>query len=223
MANTRAWSLSALNNFETCPRKYHETAVLKRFKEPEGEALVWGNRVHKAFEDYYRNGKPFPKGMERYKQIADRFLGAIDWDVVEAERKFAMNRNLDETAYFARDVWVRGLADVLLIKGDTALVLDWKTGKRKFDDDQLALLAAMVFRGYPSVTKVRAAFVWLADGDAVDQHFYSRDEQQALWSRFTGRVKKFDEAFKADDFPPNPSGLCRRHCPVKTCEYHGGV
>ena len=223
MVKPRAWSLSALTSYETCPRKHHEVNVLKRFKEPESQALVWGNRVHKAAENYVRSKARFPKGMDRLAAAAEKIVGAVEWDELHAERKFALNRKLQETEYFARDVWLRCIADVLAVKGDLALVVDWKTGKRKFEDDQLALLAACVFRGYPNVTKVKTCFVWVGDDFAVDPYEFYREDEQSIWSRFTARVGEFERAFVEEDFPPRPSGLCKRHCVVRTCEYHGGM
>lgn len=45
-----AWSYSSLTAFETCPRRYYLTRVLKVVKEEQTAATLEGNELHKALE-----------------------------------------------------------------------------------------------------------------------------------------------------------------------------
>jgi len=58
-----AWSYSKLKNFEVCPKRHYNVDVIKSFKEEEGEALVWGNMVHKALADRCVVGKGVAAGQ----------------------------------------------------------------------------------------------------------------------------------------------------------------
>ena len=63
-------------------------------------------------------------------------------------------------------------------------------------------------------------FLWLKD-KAVDKEHFKRSDIGAIWSRFLPRVERLEKAVKDGDFPPKPSGLCKKWCPVTTCEFHG--
>jgi hypothetical protein len=224
------WSISALEAFELCPKQYWATRVGKTVATPESEAMRWGKQVHTAFEHYIRDGREFPMGMGNMQEIADEVLAAYSRPRVKqagvrhVEVKYALREDLQATEYFAKDVWLRVVADFVYIAGSTAVAVDWKTGKRKSGDDQLALTALGVMHCNPEVDAVLAAYCWLQEpkGQRMDVQSYSRGEVQRLWNRFLPRVERFQEAFRKDEFPAKPNGLCRRHCPVKTCPHNGG-
>jgi hypothetical protein len=44
-----------------CPRKYHRLRVVKDIVEPPQEHLLYGSAVHKAAEEYVRDGTPIPE------------------------------------------------------------------------------------------------------------------------------------------------------------------
>ena len=68
-----AWSYSKLKNFEVCPKRHYNVDVIKAFKEEEGEALQWGNAVHKALADRCGpRASPLPHTMKGYEKWAAR-------------------------------------------------------------------------------------------------------------------------------------------------------
>ena len=218
-----AWSHSALTSFETCPKRHYLIKVAKLVEDKETEDMRWGKRVHKAFENYFKHDTPFSKVMERYQKFANVFGERAEGaDEVHVECQWTLNADLEQTGWFDRDAWVRAIADICVLKGKKALVGDWKTGKRKPDYDQLALLALMIFYIFPHIDEVYASFIWLKDGK-IDKKTYYREEIDELWSLFTDRIERFEEAFNFDTWPAKPSGLCRRHCPVgkQHCSYCG--
>lgn len=212
-----AWSYSALTSFETCPRRHYLTKISKEVVEPQTEALTWGNRVHKALENRLK-GFTLQDEMAAFEDQAAAVLRY--GGTVEAEAKVALNRQFSPVEYFAKDVWVRGVLDWSVVKGDTMVVGDWKTGKPDPDSAQLKLFAAMAMARKPFVKKVKTVFVWLKTNE-VTAESYVREDIPAIWQEFTPRVQAMENAVASGKFPPRPSGLCRKWCPVPAskCEY----
>ena len=68
------WSHSALKDFEGCPRRYHEVKVLKNYPFPDTEQIRYGKELHKAAEDYVRDGTPIPEQFAFVKPTIDALL-----------------------------------------------------------------------------------------------------------------------------------------------------
>lgn len=215
-----AWSFSSLSAFEQCPLRYKLTRVSKVVKEGATEATLWGNRVHKALEERVRDGKPLPALIAGYEPLAAK-IAASPGEVI-VERKVSVNAAFQPTEYFARDVWCRGVIDVAIIGTTSAVILDWKTGKRKDDLDQLKLFAGMAFAYHPELESVDTGFVWLKD-NAIDRETFTRDQIGEIWSTFMPRVQRLNLAFENDRWPAKPSGLCAKWCPVgkSNCDFCG--
>jgi hypothetical protein len=212
-----AWSYSALNAFETCPRRFHLVRS-KQVTEPQTEALLHGNQTHKALERHLKKQEPLPEKYAAYRPYADAILSRPG--KLHVEHRVALNNSLRPTEYFASDVWVRGVIDVALVKPDRAIMFDWKTGAKRPNSDQMKLFAAIGIASFPYVQKVDTAFVWLQHGSLTRETF-TRADIQTIFQEFRPRVGRIEEAIAANTFHPRPSGLCRAHCPVpkKLCEF----
>jgi hypothetical protein len=55
------WSHSSLKDYEGCARRYHEVKVLNNYPFQETEQTRYGKELHKAAEDYVKDGTPIPK------------------------------------------------------------------------------------------------------------------------------------------------------------------
>jgi hypothetical protein len=110
-----------------------------------------------------------------------------------------------------------------LVKDDKAVALDWKTGKRKMDSDQLLLMAAFLFTYYPKVSVVDTGFVWLKE-NKIDRKEVSRNDVGTIWGTFVQRSKRLETAYEQDVWLAKPSGLCNGWCPVprRLCEFSKG-
>lgn len=218
-----AWSYSALTAFETCPKRYYLTKVSKQVVEPQTDATLWGNKVHKALELRLVDNKPLPEAMASYEPLAQTVAKRAEtgWKI-EAEAKMALTVDYRPTTWFAKDVWVRGITDFTLSKNDKVFIGDWKTGKPTPESAQLKLTAAMTMHQRPWVNEVTNAFVWLKT-NTITAERYTRDDIPGIWDEFNGRVARLDYAVAEQKFPPRPSGLCAKWCPVgkKLCEYCG--
>lgn len=222
MAKSFAWSYSVLDSFETCPRRHYLTKVSKEVVEPQSEAMEWGNRVHKALEMRVKINQPLPTGMEQWEPIAASLINSAKGGDIEAEQKLACTVDYQPTTYFAKNCWVRGITDVTVTKGDKALIADYKTGNPNPESAQLRLTAAMTMSHKPWVKTVHNSFIWLKTGE-VSKETFTRDQLPELWGGFLPRVQRLQIALEENKFPPKPSGLCRKWCPVpqSKCEYRG--
>lgn len=214
----RAWSYSALTSYETCPRRHFATRIEKSIVEPETEELRWGNRVHKAIEKAIQRGEPLPAELSSMQSVVDKVISAPG--ITYGEQQFALNRDFEPVGWWDKTTWVRVIIDVMKVRGDWAFVGDWKTGKVKDDSDQLELFAAVAFHQQPALQRVHTAFVWLKERRLTPARF-TRADLPKIWAKFLPRVQRYDYAHEHDRWEPKPSGLCKRHCPVTTCEFHG--
>jgi RecB family exonuclease len=131
------------------------------------------------------------------------------------ELKFAMARSFDPVEYFAPNVFVRVVVDLLNVRGSTALIIDYKTGKPKPGFTQLELSAAVLSTHLPEIETFKMAYVWLADRK-VSPHTLTKQQLIGVWNTILPRVAKIESALRTTDFPAKQTGLCK-YCPVKTC------
>ena len=193
-----AWSHSSLKDFEGCQRRYHEVKVLKKYPFQETDATKYGNQVHKAIEDYIRDKKPIP-----------------------AEYEMALTVDLKPTGWKSPDVWVRGIADILIVDDEnlTAWVGDWKTGNNKYPDrDQLVLMSLMVFEHFPHIRKVNSALLFIVKDDMVKMQM-QRDQAEQFWWKYRERTARLEASFENDVWNPNQTPLCG-WCQVTGCEFN---
>lgn len=218
MAKEFAWSFSKLKNYDTCGKRYYEIDVAKNYKEEESEQLRWGNAVHKQMEIALLNGTPLPGEMQMFQKWVDRVRSRPGRLLVE--QKFSVTRNFLPCAYFAPDCWYRGKGDAVVIDGNLGLVEDWKTGAVKPDSVQLMLMALCMFAMFKDLTHVVSEFIWLGE-DEITSEVYTREGIIKDVLALLPRVDALEAAHKTLTFPPKPSGLCKKYCPVVSCPFHG--
>lgn len=213
-------SYTALTGFETCPLRFYLTRVSKEVVEPQGEALVWGNTVHKALENRLRHGAQLPKTLEGYEPLVKKIEDKPGQLLVE--EAIALDRNFQPVGWWDKTAWVRGKLDVGKLGSTKAAVFDWKTGTRKPDNDQLTLFAGLVFAVHPVVEQVTTGFIWLKD-NKFDTKMFTREQVPEIWAEFLPRMQRLERAHETGKWPAKPSGLCRQWCPVgrARCEHCG--
>jgi ATP-dependent exoDNAse (exonuclease V) beta subunit len=211
------WSFSGLKDFDNCPRQYHETKVLKRHVKAVTQQMLYGTEVHKALEDYTRDKTPLPKNYERYAGQVDALL-EIDGEKI-VEHQMAMRKDGTACGFSDEDYWVRGIADLLILDGGKAYVVDYKTGSAKYPDTkQLKLMALMVFAKFPEVQEIKAALLFVAHNVFISED-YKRSDIEQLNLAFKPSLYRMEKAYETNTWTPNPTGLCG-WCPVTSCEYH---
>lgn len=219
MAKNFSWSFSKLKNYETCPLKFQQVDLLKAFKEAKSKELDWGDYVHKTFHAVLLGQMALPVDMKDYQKWIDR-VNALPGKLY-VEQKYALDKDFKPCGWSDWDhAWYRGIGDAVKIFKTRGAILDWKTGQLKVDSVQLMLMAQCLFSHFPELELVHTGFVWLKDGVTTTQTFTRQDIADA-WTILFERVKRLEDATKTNNFPPRPSGLCRKHCPVTSCQYHG--
>jgi len=211
------WSYSRLKDFIGCPRRHYETQVAKNFTQPYTEALRYGNAVHAALENYVKHGTEIPANYKRYQGYVD---GLLDLDG-EKLPEYKMGLLPDRTAcnYEDKRRWVRGIADMIIIDGSTAYIVDYKTGSANYPDPmQLKLMGLMVFAHFPSVSNIKAALMFVMHNIIVDET-YTRDQTNDLWSHFVPHLERWKIAHETNEWLASPNNLCG-YCPVRTCEFN---
>lgn len=215
-----AWSHSALKDFEGCARRYHVVRVAKRYPFVKTEQILYGDKLHKAAEDY-ANGKPLPNEFAFIQEIIDALLSKTGDKYPEHE--MALDAELRPCGWFDKQVWVRGKSDLTIVDSDAriAWVVDYKTGNNKFPDrDQLELMALLTFCHFPEVEQVNSALLYVVKNSMV-KHKTLRADADALWWKYRERVAKIEAAHANGVWNPSQSPLCR-WCPVKDCEFNPG-
>ena len=208
------WSFSSLKEYVNCPRQYHEVKVLKNYTKRVTREMTFGTEVHKYCEDYIGEGKPLPKNYLHFKPVLDELLAIPGTRY--PEYKMALDAEGKPSAY-GSGYWVRGIVDLLIVDGDQAYIVDYKTGSNKYPDPkQLKLMALMTFAHFPEVQKIKAGLLFIVHTSFVDEA-YTRDQVNELWDQFHPDLQRLQTSYDTGVWNPNQTPLCG-WCPVTSCE-----
>lgn len=211
------WSYSSLKEFLNCPKQYFHLKVARDYVKKQTEQMLYGTEVHKALEDYVRESKPLAKNYRQFKAVLDELL-AIPGDKYP-EHKMALDTNKVPCDFDSEERWVRGIVDLLIVDGDTAYIVDYKTGNNKYPDPkQLQLMALMTYAHFPQVNRVKAGLLFILRNSFIPEE-YDRADVQKLWMPFNQDLARLELAYKNSLWSPSPSGLCG-WCPVDTCSFY---
>jgi len=211
------WSFSSLKEFTQCPKKYYEIRIAKNYIVKETEAMIYGTEVHKALEDYVKDGKPLPKNYERFKSTADALLEIPGTKYPEHE--MALDEFKNPCDFHDENRWVRGIVDLLIVDGKTAWVVDYKTGSNKYPDPkQLRLMSLMTFAHFPEVEEIHASLMFIMHNSFTFEDYHRRDLEDS-WNKFETPLRRLDYAYENDVWNPIPTPLCG-WCPVENCRYY---
>ena len=89
-----AWSYSSISLFKQCPKKYYHLRVLKDVKEPRSSAMLYGNKVHKAAEEYVADNKEIPKPFSYIKRSVDAILNNFEGEL-HCELRLGLTKDLE--------------------------------------------------------------------------------------------------------------------------------
>jgi CRISPR/Cas system-associated exonuclease Cas4 (RecB family) len=211
------WSFSSLKQYINCPRQYHEIKVLKNYEVKTTHQMAYGTDVHEALENYAKDGTALPNNYKRFASLVDPLL-EIDGERF-IEHKMALTADKQVCSFGDKDYWVRGIVDLMIISGDTAFIVDYKTGSDKYPDmKQLKLMALMTFAHFPEVNQVKAGLLFVLHNNFMPDE-YHRDDIDKLWSAFTPDLGRLKMSHDTNQWQANPTPLCG-WCPVKACEFH---
>ena len=218
----KPWSFSRIKAFEQCPKKFYHLKIAKDYTEPQTEAMSYGTAFHLAAEEYVRDGKPIPTQFEFAKDALDALMAKRGEKLCEI--KMGLTEDLEACSFWSRNVWFRGITDLLILNNDKKLawVIDYKTGKsaKYADKGQLELMALATFKHYPEVETVRAGLLFVVSNDLIKDN-YTIEQEETMWTKWLSKYSDMETAFENDTWNPNPSGLCKAWCPVLECPHNG--
>lgn len=211
-------SYSSIKLFENCPYRYMRQRVVKDIVDEGGEASINGERIHKFLEDRLKENLELPQEVAHYEPLCRAVEHLASVGELHIEKELVLNDNLQPTGWWDADAWFRSKLDILVIIGKDAVVMDWKTGKRKPDFFQMQIFAVQVFKHFPDVVRVKTSLVWLKD-NKMDTETYTRLQANELWAEIIKRINRIEKALEHDVWPAKPSGLCR-YCPARhDCDF----
>ena len=220
MTKIPAWSYSSIKSYAQCPKKFYHLKVVRDVKEPETEAMLYGTQFHEAAEFYVRDNTPLPPQFVFVKSALDNLKQLPGEKLCEYE--MGLTENLEPCGFKDENVWWRGIADLLIINGDEARCVDYKTGKsaKYADTDQLELMALAIFKHFPEVKKVKAGLLFVISKNFIKDS-YSADNQDKMWAKWFAEHNRMKMSYENGVWNPRPSGLCKKHCLVLECPHNG--
>ena len=208
-----AHSYSSIKLYENCPYRYFRQRILKDVVDEGGEASKYGERVHQYLEMRLKQDGLLPQEVAHYEPLCASVERIAKDGELHIEKELVLNDNLTPTGWWDADAWLRSKLDILVISGNDAVVMDWKTGKRNPDFFQMQLFAAQVFKHFPDVVRVKTSLVWLKTME-MDTENYDRVSINAIWAEVMKRIQRIHTSLEHDNWPMRPSGLCR-FCPAR--------
>lgn len=214
------WSYSSLKTFQQCPRKYYHTKVAKDVKEPDTQATLYGKAAHTVAEEHIRDGAPVPPKFDYMKPVLDQ-LSAIPGEKL-CEVQLGLTKDLESCAFNAKNVWWRGIADLVIINEGKQLAhsVDYKTSKsaRYADVKQLDLVATGLFAKFPTINRVKSALIFV-----VSKEFVKTEHHREMVPKYIEKpaqdVARIEAALQNGVWNPVQGPLCK-FCAVKQCEYN---
>jgi RecB family exonuclease len=212
-------SYSSLKMFENCPQRYYRQRILKDIKDEGGEASKYGERIHEMLERRLRDNTDLPQEIAHYETLCTSVEKLAEGGELHVEKELVLNDNHEPTGWWDKDAWLRSKLDVLVLKGRNAVVMDWKTGKRKPDFFQMEIFAAQVFKHFPDVEQVKSVLVWLTDMKQDSETYTRKADLAGVWGGIAVATSRVEQALHFDNWPARPSGLCG-WCPAQpTCKW----
>jgi hypothetical protein len=216
-----AWSYSSLKTFTQCPKKYFHVRVAKDVKEESTEALLYGQQLHKAAEDYLKVGTPIPPKFGFVQEVVDTIKQIPGEKHCELRLGVRLvGGGYEPCDFFAKDVWWRGVGDVVVVKDELAFSIDYKTSKNaKYADlKQLDALAAALFVHFPKLKRIKSALAFVVSNEFVHKEHFAENRDE-YFAGFSPDLDRLEAAEKTGVWNANAGPLCR-YCPVTSCEHN---
>lgn len=215
-----AWSYSSIKTFEQCPKKYFHLKVAKDVVDEPGPEAAYGTEVHLAAEEFIKDGKPIPDKYGFIRPVVER-LAQFPGDK-RTEMKVGIKRHstgYEPCSFFDKQVWYRGIIDLLVVNGSKAYLLDYKTGKNaKYADmKQLDLMAGAVFIHYPKVEEIKSGLLYVVSNEFPTK-VHVRGKLNQYLSVFDEQLDRLGDAMENGVFNPKSGPLCG-WCPVVECAH----
>ena len=207
-------TFTMLSSFLNCEHAMYRRYI-KRDLGPyvQSKEAKWGDDIHVAMQRRIGSKTPLPDTMRQWECFAVPFDGKIPL----VEQQLAITRQGKATGYWDKDAWFRGKADCVIVEGERAYFLDWKSGKSNYEDPFELETGALLLRAKrPQIKTVVGSYAWLKENRIGT--LYDLSDFDGTWNRIKELMGQI-EAKKPEEFVKHKSGLCG-WCSVKDCENH---
>lgn len=201
-------SYTLLNTWATCPHQAARRYIIKDIPYETDDERSSG-AIHESIASYLK-GAPLPEDCTQYASLLESLLPHN----IKPEQKFAITGQCQPISFFDKGAWLRGVIDAHVIKGDTAVIFDWKTGKEWEDPFELEIGALLLKCHHPELKTVKGHYVWLRDQKLGEEHDLS--DFAGTW----GKVVKFHDEIERGDFEKKTPGPLCKLCPVIDCTHN---
>ena len=180
--------------------------------EEATKEMIAGREVHELADKCLKNNLPqLAPDPETTKYIL------ASEGIKEYEHKMAITYAGSACNWQVDLTWFRGVADVSIVAPPNALILDWKTGKKREDPTELEGFALLLKAHYPNLEYIGGAYVWLNHGGMGPLHDLSKAPEKA-YRRIKGQYEGLKARPLDKEWNATPNTLCG-WCRVKTCEH----
>lgn len=205
-------TFSILSAYKNCPHQMSRRYIVKDQPYVETPEMKWGNEVHSAFEYRVGSQKPLPENMLQWEQFAKPFDGLMPL----VEQKLGINAEGRSVGFWDGSVWFRGKNDVTIVRGDTAYLADFKTGKSTYEDPfELETNAVLLHAKNPQLKQITGSYIWLKENRT--SQMYDLSNTRKTWAEICRLMGEILERKKTGQFEKTKSGLCG-YCSVEDCE-----
>src|SRR5688572_2922137 len=125
------WSLSRLQTWEQCPFKA-KCAYIDKIPYVRGPAQIRGDEIHKEAQAFLEGKRRrLHETLRNYEVEFRRCRGAGKDPEAQlfVEQQWGFLPNWEPTGWFAKDLWGRMIADMVIVHDGHVKVQDHKTGK----------------------------------------------------------------------------------------------
>jgi hypothetical protein len=215
------WSYSSIKTFDQCPKKYYHLKVAKDVKDTGSDATIYGQEVHKAAEDYIKFGTPIPakfKFIEPTVAAFNNIPGEKHTELKLGVKK--TDAGYEPCGFFDKDVWWRGIADLLIIDRGRGWLVDYKTSKsaKYADTMQLDLLAGAAFLHFPQLQRIKSALAFVVSNEFIKKS-HDATQRDTYINTFNPELERLAGAHESGVWNAVTSPLCG-WCPVTSCEHY---
>ena len=208
-------SPTSIDTFLTCPYQYKAKYITKEVKFESNAHAEFGSAVHENIEFYLLGKDKLSLMLEPLRPTLDKIKSAL----VSAEMKLATTKWNTPCDFFHDDAYMRCIVDAVASSPDksTIVAFDWKTGKKRDSATQSDVIAKCIFNRYPECKKVITVFAYFMVDDMTIKEY----KKNGSFIDLENKVAKIGAAHKANEFPYNPNGLCKKWCDVVSCPHNG--
>jgi len=195
-------SYSSIATYKGCPARFKYSRI-DRLPDPSGPAAERGTRIHADAEAFFSEGSLpiLSEELEPWRPV----MQDLSSRGARPEVKFSLDKNLDPCEWEAGAL--RGVIDLTWTEGDTAYVIDWKTGRVRDYSDQLKMYSLALLASKPNLHDVKAHVVYIDHHPRTSTPIRMR---RADLDEAKAKAKADIDRIETDKiFAPNPSPNCR--------------